>query len=543
MRPSRLQDLLLRAALHPDHDEAARAAAEWTASVDLDTLDYSSLLVLPLLSERPQSLITDERLADQIGKVARMSWLKTETLSRQCEPALAALIEGGFEPVLIKGAALVHAHGVPARQRPMFDIDVLIARADAGAAAAVLSRAGYVGRDERALISGNPRLLGLKHGEDLRHENGAAIDLHWSALATIHKPELAQSLMASAVPTQFMSLELRALRAEDLFSVTIAHAADSWRAARDRWVGDCVQLLRGRGDDFDWDVVTQRAREWRHSRQTLDALDYLKDVAGVEAPAGARRELSRARVPLAVRKRRQRRDGPGGEPRPNGRLSRVFEDYEVGISDHIEFGAATGPSDFAGYLARRWGLASARQVPAELAFVAAGRPWRTRRALRGIFRRDARANDGAPSYELGEWVRFGGDEPADQYLSSGWWFPEDFGTWSRGRAARVSLSLESAIEGDAELSFGIRGLLDQDRSSASVDVVVNEFRLARIELDAEHPAQSHVVRVPAEVLAGRSAVEIVFVADSSAVPAEIGIAPDPREIGFALNELRLAEPQ
>jgi hypothetical protein len=51
------------------------------------------------------------------------------------------------------------------------------------------------------------------------------------------------------------------------------------------------------------------------------------------------------------------------------------------------------------------------------------------------------------------------------------------------------------------------------------------------------------VRVPAEVLAGRSAVEIVFVADSSAVPAEIGIAPDPREIGFALNELRLAEPQ
>jgi hypothetical protein len=469
-----------------------------------------------------------------------MSWLKTETLARQCEPALAALIDGGFDPVLIKGAALVHAHGVPARQRPMFDIDVLVARADAGAAAKLLGEAGYIGRDERALIAGNPRLLGLKHGEDLRHENGAAIDLHWSALATIHKPELAQSLIENAVSTQFLSLELRALRAEDLFSVTIAHASDSWRAARDRWVGDCVQLLRGRGADFDWGVVTQRAREWRHSRQTLDALDYLQDVAGVEAPASARRELSRARVPIAVRQRRLRRDGPDGRPQPNGRIARVFEDYEVGIADHVEFGATTGPGDFARYLARRWGLSSARQVPAELAFVASGRPWRTRRSLHMMLRTSVQTVPGAAAYNLGEWLRFGGDEPADEYLASGWWFPEDFGTWSRGRAARVRLSLVSPIEGDADLAFGIRGLLDQSRSTASVDVVVNEFRLARIQLDADHPAQSHVVRVPAEALAGLTEVEIVFVADSSAVPAEIGIAPDPREIGFALNELRLA---
>jgi hypothetical protein len=214
----------------------------------------------------------------------------------------------------------------------------------------------------------------------------------------------------------------------------------------------------------------------------------------------------------------------------------VFEDYEVGIADHVAFGAKTGPSDFARYLKRRWGLASAGQVPAEIAFVAAGRPWRTRRALR----RGARIAVGAPAYETGSWARFGGDDPADQYLAAGWWFPEDFGTWSRGRAGVVRLALESEIDGDAELSFGIRGLLGESRTASSIDVVVNEHRLARIQLSLESPAQSHVVRVPAEVLAGSPDVEIVFVSDSSAVPAEIAIAPDPREIGFGLNELRLA---
>jgi hypothetical protein len=516
MRPARLQDLQLRAALHPDADVAARAAREWSAEVDLDTLDFASLTLLPLLGER--ELPVEPALSEQITKVARMSWLRTESLARQVAPAIAALKSDGIEPILMKGAALVYAFDVPARLRPMFDIDVLIAPHEIPRAVEVLNREGFSARDQNALLRSDPRLLSLKHGTPFINEHEAEIDLHWSALQTVRRPELGAQLRERAIPATIAGAECSALGLEDLLVVTIAHAADRWRDMRERWVGDCVQLIRAR--DLDWDLVAGRARAWRLSSQVRDALEYLDEVAGIAAPPAARRELARAQTPFAIRARRP----------VSTRATRTLEDYEFEIADQVPFGARTGPADFGRYLVRRWGLAGLKELPGELAFVAAGRPWRSRRKLR------APRDRAASAYKLGERLDFGGDDPATRYLGCGWWFPEDFGIWSRGEFSKIRLGAE--LTGDAELTLGIYSVLNQQRPSIRLDVVVNEFRLARIQLTSA--AEVHVIKVPAEALGGRETIELSFVVKSSVIPAELGTAPDQREIGIGLSELTLS---
>ena len=78
----------------------------------------SALLVhmLPLLGQRG-GLPLDPALESQIAKVTRMTWLRTTLLAREAAPVVGRMTEAGLDPVLMKGAALVFAYGVPPRLR------------------------------------------------------------------------------------------------------------------------------------------------------------------------------------------------------------------------------------------------------------------------------------------------------------------------------------------------------------------------------------------------------------------------------------------
>lgn len=543
MRPPALQDNLLRAALHPDREVAERAAEAWADAVDLDTLDFGSVQLLPMLTARPDPLPIGEQLAAQITNVSRVTWLRTESHARMIAPSIGDLREAGCDPVLMKGGALVYGHGVPARLRPMFDVDVLVSPDKISEAAGLLIDRGFKARDAAGLRKGEPRLITMKHGEEFSRGEGVSIDLHWSALHSMRRPELAARLSEHAVPCTIAGAECRALGRADLLAVTIAHAADPWRDIRERWVGDCVLLVRGHEQEIDWGLFASRGRDWRLAHQMLEAFEYLADVAEVELPAETRRALAACPVPLAVRARRRRKPAEDGTPAVAGKLARVIEDYEMEIADRAPLGAKTGVGDFADFFVRRQGLGRRRELAGELAFVAAGRPWRTRRKLRALVGRSSGPGADAeswPRYELGSEIRLGGEQARGEFLVNGWWFPEDFGVWSRGEISRVRLGLGCPLEGGATLAFGIRAPLAESHPEVVVDVVVNEFRLAHLTLDLEHPTTSTTIPIPAEALAGKRGIEIDFVVDKTGVPAELGLAPDLREIGIGLGELTIS---
>ena len=545
MRPGPAQDLLLTAALHPDIATARGAAERWTAQTDLDTLDFGSLLLLPLLANRTERLVDDAELDAQIAKVARFSWLRTEMLSRQVAPALGSLVAAGIEPVLLKGAGLVHAHGAPARQRPMFDIDVLVGHDEVFAAARLLVAAGFRSELDAALTRGDEHALSFEHGALFRREDGAGIDLHWSAMHAVRRPEVTASLRERSVPATILDVQLRALSAEDALVVAVAHGMAWTGNSGVRWVADSAHLMSTYS--LDWQRVTDDARAWRMAPQMLDALDYLDEVAGLAAPDSARRELSRAPVPLAVRLRRRQGGEDDGGPVPSGRLLRLVEAYEDDVSSSVPPGTRTGVGDFARYLARRWELPSTRAVAGEAVFVVAGRPWRTRRKLRALLRR--RPDDSWkdwPRYELGTQLTFDGqaDGAGDglPHLVSNWWIPEGWGVWSRGTSSRLRLGLDDPDPGDLQLTFTINGVLTERNPRVEFDVVVNEHRLARIPLTlGQEIVHDATLRVPATALRNRPGAEITFIVHNPAIPAELRLNADTRELGIALRHLRLSE--
>ncbi len=557
MRPRPEQDLLLRAALLPDPAQAAEAYARWAARVDLDRLDFGSLQLLPLLALRPGGVPDDDALGRQVRHVARFSWLRTQMLGRRVAPVVAALADAGLEPMLSKGAALVYAHGVDARLRPMFDIDVAVAPQDADRAVAVLNALGYHSILQDALTGHRAAVVRDTHGFGFSGSEGAEIDLHWHLLHQGRSIELSAAFRAAAVEAEIAGVRCRATSVEDTLVVAVAHGASWARNAAVRWVGDVALLLRDHGAALDWDAIVLRCRQARLSRAMLDGLDYVAEVSGLDAPAAARRELERVPMPLAVRLRRRRADDPGadGGARPAGRIGGLIDAYENEVQTVVAPGARTGPADGLRFLARRWALPSVRAVPAHAAWVGLGRPDRLRperlmgasaargasastRPLRGqALPRDCDAGD----YPLGGVLRFALGGEGHRFLGAGWWFPEPHGIWSRSGRATVVLPLASAPPAGEPLWLDllVHAPLGPRRLSAAVRVVVNGRSVARATLNVGGAGQELRARVPAAVLAGREAVEVALVVDRTMAPADARLNTDVRQLGIGLVALRL----
>lgn len=566
MRPRPEQDLLLRAALLPDPAQAAEAYERWAARVDLDRLDFGSLQLLPLLALRPGGAPGDDRLGRQVRHVARFSWLRTQMLGRRVAPVVGALEEAGLEPLLSKGAALVYAHGIDARLRPMFDIDVAVAPHHADKAVAVLNGCGYRSILQDALTGHRAAVVRDSHGFGFSGPDGAEIDLHWHLLHQGRSVALGEAFRAAAVATEIAGVRCRATSVEDTLVIAVGHGTSWARNAAVRWVGDVALLLRDHGTALDWDAVVRRCRQARLSRSMLDGLDYVAEVSGLDAPAAVRRELERVPVPLAVRLRRRRADDPGadGGARPVGRVGGLIDAYENEVQTVVAPGARTGPADGLRFLARRWALPSARAVPAHAAWVAAGRPDRLRpervmgavagalgrrpEAIRSQMLhtstnvRTTPAEEAAGAYPLGGVLRFALGGEGHRFLGAGWWFPETHGVWSRSGRATVVLPLTSppATGEPLRLDLLVHAPLAPRRPSVAVRVLVNDRLIARATLGGEI-GHGHRLggEIPLATLAGREVAEIALVVDRTMTPADTRLNTDVRQLGIGLVALRL----
>ena len=541
LRPEPQYDLLLRAAVGP-LDGAGDALRRWRAGEDLSDPDMGVLRLLPLLGERVADLApADRELRDKVAHVSRFAWLRGQLMLRRTAEGVAALQDAGIDVLLIKGAALIQIPGVEGRLRMMDDLDVLVHRQDVPAAVRVLPEAGFRAHvrpsSDAELLRLLPQLHALPFGDQ-----GTEIDLHWHALHANRHPDLDRSWWDHAVPGRLLDVATRAAAPSDVLVQSIAHGSRWVQDAAPRWVVDVTMLLRAAGDDLDWDRVVDRARATRLASVVADALDYVAEATGLHAPPEAVAALRATPVPLVERLRaRYPRDAGDGGPRPPGLAGRWAEAYEDRVAAELAPGARTGPADGARVLAREWGLPSARAVPAQAAFLAAGRPWPLRRLARRAVGAPTRAVEGRPPYALGQILSFdvGGD--GVPYLASGWYYPEAFGSWSRGTPSTVVLPLAEPIARSFELEFQAIGYVTPYVPRLQVDFAINDVRLQTLHFtDPAKPIRIVRVRVPAAVVHGWNRVELTFVARDPLTPADGREGSDLRRLALGLVKLGTA---
>ena len=174
--PTAEQTDLLRAALLRG-PEGVQAWERWKTADRLGRLDAASARLLGQLWRNLQRNGVADPLLHELKQHYRRTWYANQLRLRDTGVVLAALLDRGIEPMLLKGAALVVGYYGDAGLRPMEDVDILVRSEHAAAAAATLGELGW--SSPQAVT---PRHVRASHAMAFTGARGGQLDLHWHLL-------------------------------------------------------------------------------------------------------------------------------------------------------------------------------------------------------------------------------------------------------------------------------------------------------------------------------------------------------------------------
>jgi hypothetical protein len=171
--------------------------------------------------------------------------------------------------------------------------------------------------------------------------------------------------------------------------------------------------------------------------------------------------------------------------------------------------------------------------------------------LRAVWRRGADAGCASPwiawppgepfpPYTLGDRIDLAAGGNGARYLSWGWSEGEDWGRWSDGAEARLTLGLEAAPSGDLEAEIEARGYLAPNARWLDVDVAVNGERVSAWAFVHRTGLHRQLVRLPARLVRS-GLVDLRFHVQASGQAPGPAAPGDPRRLGVGVSWMRLAE--
>ena len=279
--PEPQHELLLRAALL-DRAPSVDALRQLERQVDLDHLDSGANRLLPLLYRALRRHGLDHPWLGRLKGVYRYTWTQNQLLFYAATRILGALREAGIPTLALKGMALTFGYYRDAGLRPMEDIDVLVPRAQAEAACAVVRDLGW--RADTPLFDRRLRqALAFRHAQTFVNGRGQACDLHWSLFNTLRQPGADDVLWADAIPLQVGDESALTLNPTDSLMHICAHGAYWNPTPPVRWVADALTVLQA-APVIDWDRLLRQARLRRLTLPLADTLPYLRDRMDAAIP-------------------------------------------------------------------------------------------------------------------------------------------------------------------------------------------------------------------------------------------------------------------
>lgn len=242
----------------PRADDTVR----WRKIVDRSVRHGVSPYLFRLLKNGDVALPAEERAALQ------RLYLETAGanagLFHELGVALRALKAAGIPVIVLKGAYFAEAVYRDIAMRPMCDVDLLVKRSDLSGAQEAIIASGY------------------------RPQHGALpVDLHWG-LGTEHRYLRIdmEGVWKRAVPAVVAGVEVLRLADGDLIVDFCTHLSCKhlFEAGGIRPLLDIREICESRGDDFDWQTVLQRARQWGNAGGVYASLLLARDLLGAEVP-------------------------------------------------------------------------------------------------------------------------------------------------------------------------------------------------------------------------------------------------------------------
>lgn len=348
--PTPKQGRLLRV-LFADVGESGEEWRRMRSEFELEHLEPGSYDLMPLLYKRLAQVAPDDPVVEKLRGIYRRTWYANHLEVRATAPALAALVGGEIDPLVVNGWELVTRYYGDAGVRPVSGLHVVVRPQLAAAAEGLLVAEGWRAQRHPAL----PRRefsVRLTRGEtecvihrQLFHEfvvppdESAALDL-WSGAVDISVGDVRARALAPA--DEFLNVCLSGARAR------------AWPNAR--WAADAATIV-STSSDFDWERVLEHAQALRATLRLRDALSYLEYAANLHAPAQVRATLASAGD---TRRERLAHAMSGWRGRRGQEAPESVSRYLRVSADKRPLPAAAG---FPAFLRDEWGLRRTVYVP------------------------------------------------------------------------------------------------------------------------------------------------------------------------------------
>ena len=533
--PGARQELLLRAALG-EGTEALKAWRDWRAGVDWATLDGGSQRLLPLLHRNLARLGADDPEMPRLKGTYRQTWYTNQILIAKVSPLLSALEAAAIPTALLKGAALTPYYFGDVGLRPMNDFDLLVPTDQSRAAIAVLIRCGwtplYGVTAEQVTTTEIPRM----HGWGFRDRDGRVVDLHWHVLHDSLLPGDDREFWQAARPARIAGLQSHALCPTDLLFHVCFHGARFDPMPQPRWIADAMRIMAAARTEIDWERLEDLAGRKRLRLPLADTLEYLADAFAAPVPQGLPGRLRRRGRNLADRVEYRATVSPF---RLSGFSSAALLAYRRYVRWRLRQ-ERTGLRALGAYAKETTGVPRLRWLPLHALFLLCGRPW----ALRARLPRNGTGPSSIPGpvsapYVLGTPVSFASGGNASRHAGIGWSLPEETGTWTDGREARLSFTLEASPDRDLRMSVLLAAFVQDRRPRLDADVVVNGRRLVRWTFRAPEEFHARDLVIPGAIASRRRPLEVVFHVRDPRSPAAMGLRGDLRRLGLHLHSFVL----
>jgi hypothetical protein len=141
-----------------------------------------------------------------------------------------------------------------------------------------------------------------------------------------------------------------------------------------------------------------------------------------------------------------------------------------------------------------------------------------------------------PVYRMGQIIDFTEKGNAAPYLEAGWSARDDYGCWTEGTEATLTLRLDPRPDGPTSLSVLISEIMvDATAPTLPVEVVANGKMLAEWTMGPDRTPHQRTVELPAEVIPPDGSLSLAFRIATPRTPASMGWSSDLRPLGIRLT--------
>jgi hypothetical protein len=233
----------------------------------------------------------------------------------------------------------------------MSDVDVLVPP-ELAARAIELARAGGWQPDPPE----PPDLLAAFHAWTYSDGEAGLVDQHWRAFAYSSADE--SDLWQNTVPLDLAGVHTRAMAPADELVHVIVHGLEWNPVSPIRWIPDSVSVLRSSGGELDWSRFTALVTRHGFAASAAELLDYVRVTFTDSIPESVVQEL---RATPATRRERALQRALIGRPHRLRRALRIHLAAYRALNPPAARGARR--IGFARFVARRWRLGGARDLP------------------------------------------------------------------------------------------------------------------------------------------------------------------------------------